>query len=71
VRRDAVEINASLALLNLLQIMRAGIKRYYKAARFSGDQLSGSGLNASFTAIVLGQKFEIKVTHRGEADGND
>lgn len=56
-----------MVLLSLSQVVQAGIKKHFKAARFRSLQTEGTGRYLSFLLCVLGHDFQITIKHIGEA----
>lgn len=56
-------INQTAALLTLVQVIQAGIKRHFRAARFGAPLLRGSGIEAGFNVTALGLEYRVTVTY--------
>lgn len=56
-------LDRAAVLLNLHQVIQAGIKRHFKAASFSRIEVSGTGRYVTFEVTVLGLKFQVSVKY--------
>lgn len=59
-------INKTAALLSLIQVIQVGVKRHFRAARFSEPAIKGSGLEAGFNVTVLGLSYRVTITRLDE-----
>lgn len=61
-----MELNKPAVLLSLSQVIQAGVKRHFRAARFERHATAGSGNYLGFQIIVLGLRFDVRIKCMGE-----